>query len=200
MLKEMGRYVRLFEGRGFEKLVLSAKSQNVPRTIEVNRRICDAFDYPIHLGLTHAGLPEDAAVLSAVGIGSLLAEGIGDTIRVSIAGDPVLEIEVAKKILHCLGLLHTSELELIVCPSCARAQVDIIKLARRVKKAVEKIDKPLRVAVMGCVVNGPGEAADADLAVCAAKNKGFIYRHGRKIATVDESKIIPALLKELEKL
>jgi len=200
MLKEMERYVRLFEGRGFDQLVLSAKSQNVARTIEVNRRICDAFDYPIHLGLTHAGLPEDAAVSSAAALGILLAEGIGDTIRVSVGGDPVIEVEIARKILDSLGLRVRNEVELIVCPTCGRAQIDIVKLARKVKKGVEKIDKPLRIAVMGCVVNGPGEAADADLAVCAAKNKGYIYRHGRKVSTVPESKIISALLKELAKL
>jgi len=199
MLREMKRYVRLFENRNFERLVLSAKSSDTCRTIEINRLIAQTFDYPIHLGLTHAGLPEDAEIPSAVTLGALLAEGIGDTIRVSVAGNPVIEAQMAKAILKSLGLDERAEpqLELIVCPTCARAEVDVVKLARRVKKALPKIDKPLRVAVMGCVVNGPGEAADADLALCAAKNKAFIYKRGRKIATVPESKIIPTLLKEL---
>ncbi len=200
MLKEMGKYVRIFEKRGFSQLVLSAKSSDALRTIQINRCIAEALDYPIHLGLTHAGLPEDAQIPSAVALGTLLAEGIGDTIRVSVAGNPVLEVEIAKQILSSLGLYEHMSLELIVCPSCARAQIDIIKLARRVKKAVEEIDKPLRLAVMGCIVNGPGEAADADLAVCAAKNKGYIYRKGRRIAIVPESKIVPVLLEELQKL
>ena len=200
MLREMKRYVRLFESRSFTQLVLSAKSSDCTRTIEINRRIAEAFDYPIHLGLTHAGLPEDAQIPSAVTLGTLLAEGIGDTIRVSAAGNPIVETKIAKQILTALGLYKSSTLELIVCPTCARAQIDVTKLARRVKKAIAGIDKPLRLAVMGCIVNGPGEAGDADMALCAAKNKAFIYRKGRKIATVPESKIIPALLKQLQTL
>jgi len=198
MLNEMKKYVRLFENRNFTQLVLSAKSSDTLRTIEVNRRIADTFDYPIHLGLTHAGLPENARIPSAVALGTLLAEGIGDTIRVSAAAAPLVETEIAKQILIALGLYERSAPELIVCPTCARAQIDVIKLARRVEKALCGIVKPLRIAVMGCVVNGPGEAADADLAVCAAKNKAHIYRKGRKISIVPENKIIPALLKELK--
>jgi (E)-4-hydroxy-3-methylbut-2-enyl-diphosphate synthase len=197
MLKEMKKYVRLFEGRRFTQIVLSAKSSDTIRTIEINRQIADTFDYPIHLGLTHAGLPEDACVPSAVALGALLSEGIGDTIRVSAAGDPVIETEIAKQILITLGLYPAARVQLIVCPTCARAQIDIVKLARQVKKAVSEIDKPIRIAVMGCIVNGPGEAADADLAVCAAKNKAFIYKRGKKIAVVAENQIIPMLLKLL---
>jgi len=200
MLKEMKRYVRLFENCKFTQLVLSAKSSDPLRTIEINRAIAETFDYPIHLGLTHAGLPEDARIPSALTIGTLLAEGIGDTVRVSAAGDPVEEVKIAKEILISLGLYERSTPELIVCPTCARAEIDIVKLARRVEKAIHNIDKPLRVAVMGCVVNGPGEAADADIAICAAKNKAFIYRNGKKISVVPESKIIPALLQELQNL
>ncbi len=202
MLKEMKKYVALFEKRNFTQLVLSAKSSDCLRTIEINRRIAKLFDYPIHLGLTHAGLPEDAQVPSAVTLGALLAEGIGDTIRVSAAADPLMETQMAKQILIALGLYEPAKprLEMIVCPSCARAQIDITRLARRVKKNLPETDKALRIAVMGCVVNGPGEAADADLAVCAAKNKAFIYRKGRRIAIVPQGKIIPELLKQLKKL
>ncbi len=200
MLREMKKYVRLFESRNFTSLVLSAKSSEVVRTIEINRAIAGTFDYPIHLGLTHAGLPEDARLPSAIAMGTLLAEGIGDTIRVSAAGNPVTETEIAKQILIALGLAERLSPELIVCPTCARSGIDVTKLARRVEKALREIDKPLRIAVMGCVVNGPGEAADADLAICAAKNKGYVYRHGRKIAVVPEDKIIPTMLKELEKM
>jgi len=200
MLREMKSYVRLFEGRNFNSLVLSAKSSDVSRTIEINRAISETFDYPIHLGLTHAGLPEDARIPSAIALGTLLAEGIGDTIRVSAAGNPVEEVEIAKQILIALGLYERWRPELIVCPTCARADIDVVKLARRVEKAIRKIDKPLRIAVMGCVVNGPGEAADAELAVCAAKNKGHIYRNGQRISIVPENQIIPALLQELQKI
>ncbi len=200
MLREIKKYVRLFENRGFGQLVLSAKSSDTLRTIEINRRIAETFEYPIHIGLTHAGLPEDAQVPSAVAIGTLLAEGIGDTIRVSVAGDPVTEVEIAKQILIPLGLYQRRGPELIVCPTCGRCEIDITKLARRVKKAIVAIDKPLRIAVMGCIVNGPGEAADADLAICAAKGKAYLYRHGRKIGVVPEKNIVPAMLKELKKL
>lgn len=200
MFNEMKKYIRLFESRKFNQLVLSAKSSDTLRTIEINRCIAKAFDYPIHLGLTHAGLPEDAQIPSSIALGTLLAEGIGDTIRVSAAGDPLVETEIAKQILIALGLYKQPALELIVCPTCARAQIDVAKLARRVKKILTGIDKPLRVAVMGCIVNGPGEAADADLALCAAKNKAYFYRKGRKISIVPESKIIPTLIKELQNL
>jgi len=200
MLREMKSYVRLFEGRNFDSLVLSAKSSDVSRTIEINRAISEAFDYPIHLGLTHAGLPEDARIPSSIALGTLLAEGIGDTIRISAAGNPLKEVEIAKQILTALGLFERSSPELIVCPTCARADIDVIKLARQVEKAISRIDKPLRIAVMGCIVNGPGEAADAELAICAAKNKGYIYRNGRRVSIVPESQIIPALLEELQKI
>ena len=200
MLVEMKKYVRIFESRDFTQLVLSAKSSSTVRTIEINRRIAESFDYPIHIGLTHAGLPEDAIVPSSVTLGTLLAEGIGDTIRVSVAGNPVSEVKIAQQILTALGYYGRAKLELIVCPTCGRAQIDIIKLAKKIKKALTNIDKPLRIAVMGCIVNGPGEAADADLAICAAKNKGYFYRHGRRISVVPEEKIITVLLKEIEKL
>jgi len=200
MLKEMKKYVRIFESRNFNQLVLSAKSSDALRTIEINRRIADTFDYPIHLGLTHAGLPEDARVPSAVSLGTLLAEGIGDTIRVSAADNPVEETKIAKQILTALGLCESSSPELVVCPTCGRAEVDVIKLARRVQKAVSRIDKPLRIAVMGCIVNGPGEAADADIALCGAKDKAYIYRKGRRISIVPESEAVSALLKQIQKL
>ncbi|MBN2316961.1 MAG: flavodoxin-dependent (E)-4-hydroxy-3-methylbut-2-enyl-diphosphate synthase [Sedimentisphaerales bacterium] len=200
MLREMKKYVRLFEDRNFTRLVLSAKSSDTFRTIEINRRMAETFDYPLHLGLTHAGLPEDAAIPSAVALGTLLAEGIGDTIRVSAAGNPVEEVRIARQILDALGLQKRSSPELIVCPTCGRAEIDVVKLARRVGKALCQLDTPIRVAVMGCVVNGPGEAADAELAICAARNKAYIYRNGRRISIVPEDKIIPAILHELQKV
>jgi (E)-4-hydroxy-3-methylbut-2-enyl-diphosphate synthase len=200
MLAEMKKYVRIFENRGFYDIVLSAKSSDTVRTIEVNRLIADNFNYPIHIGLTHAGLPEDAQVPSAVAIGTLLSEGIGDTIRVSLAGDPVNEVVTAKKILSSLGLYQTSKPELVVCPTCGRSQIDVVKLARKVSKSIKQINKPVRIAVMGCVVNGPGEAADADIAICAGKSKAMLYKRGRKIATITEDELLPALLEQIEKL
>ncbi len=200
MLDEMRSYIRLFEGRGFDQIILSAKSTDPLRTIEVNRAIAEAFGYPMHLGLTHAGLPADASIPSAVALGTLLAEGIGDTIRVSAAGDPVIETQIAKAILISLGLAERTRPELIVCPTCGRTEIDVVKLAKRVEKALRKVRKPCRVAVMGCIVNGPGEAADADVAVCAGRGKADLYRHGQKIATIPEPEIIPRLLAALETL
>jgi (E)-4-hydroxy-3-methylbut-2-enyl-diphosphate synthase len=197
MLEEMTGYVRMFEQSGFENLVLSAKSADTVRTIEINRAISDTFDYPVHIGLTHAGLLEDALVPSSVAIGTLLAEGIGDTVRVSIAGDPVQEIEAGKKILASVGLYKQSQPELIVCPTCGRCQIDVVGLAQKVRKLLQKSNKPIRVAVMGCVVNGPGEAADADLAICAGSGKGFLYKNGQKIAAVDEANLLDAISEHL---
>ena len=200
MLKEMIGYVRLFEKRHFEQLVLSAKSSNCLRTIDVNRKISETFDYPIHIGLTHAGLPEDAAIPSAVALGTLLAEGIGDTIRVSAAADPVREVEIAGEILRSLGLCEQSQPTLTVCPTCGRAEVDVVRMARKIRQNLGRVDKPVHIAVMGCVVNGPGEAADADLAVCGGSGKVFFYRKGQKIKIVPEDEVIPLLLKELKSL
>ncbi|MHC4386943.1 MAG: flavodoxin-dependent (E)-4-hydroxy-3-methylbut-2-enyl-diphosphate synthase [Planctomycetota bacterium] len=197
MLKELKSYVRLFEKAGFDNLVLSAKSADTTRTIEVNRAIAENFEYPIHIGLTHAGLPEDALIPSSIAIGTLLAEGIGDTIRVSVAGDPVKEIVIGRQILRSLGLdTHTGP-ELIVCPTCGRCQVNVVALAKKVRKRLEGMTKQVRVAVMGCVVNGPGEAADADIAVCAGAGKGYIYKNGRKIAVVEEAKLLDALAEKI---
>jgi len=197
MIQEMRRYVRVFERRGYTNLVLSVKSADTVRTIEANRALAAAFDYPIHVGLTHAGLPDDATVPSAVALGTLLAEGIGDTIRVSLAGDPVGEVRLGQRILESLGLAERADPELIVCPTCGRCEIDVVVLARQVRRVLADVHKPIRVAVMGCVVNGPGEAADADVAVCAAKGKGFLYRHGRRVAVVPEECLLEALAAEL---
>ena len=199
MLDEMKLYVNLFESRGFDQIVLSAKSTDALRTIEVNRLISQTFDYPVHLGLTHAGLLEDAQIPSAVVLGTLLAEGIGDTVRVSIAGEPVCEVEVAKSILISLGLCKRTGPEVIVCPTCGRTQIEVVRLAQKVRQAVKGSDKALRIAVMGCFVNGPGEAADADIAICGGKDKAYLYKGGEKIDVVPEEKIVERILLELSK-
>lgn len=199
MLAEMKRYVRLFEKHKFDQIVLSAKSADVARTIAVNRAMAETFDYPIHIGLTHAGLLVDAQLPSAIAIGTLLAEGIGDTIRVSVAGDPVQEAHLAHKILQTLHCEPASEPELIVCPTCGRCQVDVCGLASQVRRLLEGIQKPVRVAVMGCIVNGPGEAADADIAVCAGSGKGFIYHNGQQVAVASADKLLDALKDQLSK-
>jgi (E)-4-hydroxy-3-methylbut-2-enyl-diphosphate synthase len=200
MLREMKKYVRFFEKQNFTNLVLSAKSADTVRTIEINRALAENFGYPIHIGLTHAGLPEDAKVPSAIAIGTLLAEGIGDTIRVSLAADPVEEIVFGKQILRSLGLIESTTPELTVCPTCGRCKVDVVKLAKQVRKTLKGINKPAKIAVMGCIVNGPGEAQDADLAVCAAQGKGYIYKHGEKIKVTEEAQLLKALSDEIKRL
>lgn len=198
MMEEMKGYVNLFEDNNFTNIVLSAKSVDVCRTIQINEAFAKSFDYPIHIGLTHAGLPEDAMVPSAVAIGSLLANGIGDTVRVSLAGDPVAEIHAAQQILASLGLYEPNKPKIVVCPTCGRCMIDVISLAEKVKLATESIKKNLKIAVMGCVVNGPGEAADADVAICAGSGKGFVYSKGERVASVPEEDLIEALLDEIK--
>ena len=200
MVKEMTKYVRLFEKNGFDNIVISAKSVDVCRTVEVNRAFSKNFEYPIHIGLTHAGLPEDAIIPSSVALGTLFNEGIGDTIRVSLAGNPVAEIAAAQDILSAVGLFEKNEPQLVVCPTCGRCMVDVVSLAKKVRKAIKGIQIPVKVAVMGCIVNGPGEAADADVAVCAANQKGFLYSKGKKIATVPEPELLDRMLELIHKM
>ncbi|AQQ09497.1 4-hydroxy-3-methylbut-2-en-1-yl diphosphate synthase [Sedimentisphaera cyanobacteriorum] len=200
MFEEMSEYVREFEKRGFCEIVLSAKSVDVNRTIEINRKFSEGFDYPIHIGLTHSGLPEDGIVPSAAAVGSLLSEGIGDTVRISLAGKPENEIITAQDILASFGLYEKKTPRIVVCPTCGRCMIDVLSLAREIKQAVQEIQKPLKIAVMGCIVNGPGEAADADLAVCAGSGKGYIYRGGKKLAVVPEAELLAEFSKQINLL
>jgi (E)-4-hydroxy-3-methylbut-2-enyl-diphosphate synthase len=200
MVEKMAEYLAAFEEADFSNMVLSAKSHDVVTTVAVNRRIAERWDYPIHLGVTHAGLPEDAAVSSAAALGALLTDGIGDTIRLSFAGDPVAEVRAAWDLLATLRLRERRGVNLVACPTCGRAQMDIAALAREVKAAVADLHTPLTVAVMGCVVNGPGEAEGADVAVCAGKDKAILYVRGEKRGTLTAAEIVPAVCDELSKL
>ena len=168
-------------------------------TIDAYSRLADRVTYPLHLGITEAGTPLNGAVRSAVGIGTLLAMGIGDTIRVSLAGDPVKEVDAGFEILKSLNLRQKGA-TLVACPSCGRADVDIIKYAEMVDEAVKRFDHPIKVAVMGCEVNGPGEAKDADVGIAAGAGRGIIFRNGQKVKVVTEDEFIPALLEEMEKV
>ena len=200
MAQKLGEYLGVFQEADFDNLVLSAKSHDPVTTIAVNRRLAEAWDFPIHLGVTHAGLPEDAAISSAAALGALLADGIGDTIRLSFTGDPVAEVQAAFDLLASLRLRQRRGVELIACPTCGRAQVDVAALAAQVKAALADIRTPLTVAVMGCVVNGPGEAEGADVAVCAGKDKAILYSRGKRLGTVEADDILPAVLAEVAKL
>ncbi len=200
MADKLGEYLDIFAAADFHQLVLSAKSHDAFTTIAVNRAMAERWDYPIHLGVTHAGTPSTGAIRSAAAIGALLAEGIGDTIRFSYAGDPVAEVRAATELLASLRLRPRRGIDLIACPTCGRTQVDIVAVAEAVAAALADVTASLTVAVMGCVVNGPGEADGADVAICAGKGKAMLYVHGQQVRTVPEAEIVPAVVAEVNKL
>ncbi|WP_405013254.1 flavodoxin-dependent (E)-4-hydroxy-3-methylbut-2-enyl-diphosphate synthase [Kitasatospora sp. NBC_01539] len=189
----------LFEEHDFRDIKISVKHNDPVVMINAYRQLAAACDYPLHLGVTEAGPSFQGTIKSAVAFGALLAEGIGDTIRVSLSAPPAEEIKVGNQILESLGLRQRG-LEIVSCPSCGRAQVDVYKLAEEVTAGLEGMEVPLRVAVMGCVVNGPGEAREADLGVASGNGKGQIFVKGEVIKTVPESKIVETLIEEALKL
>ena len=190
--------IELLESLNFELIKVSLKAFDVPETIEANRLIARRMPYPIHLGITESGTPRRGAIRSAVGIGILLWEGIGDTIRVSLTGDPREEVSAGYEILKSLGLSNRGP-TLISCPTCGRTEIDVVALANAVEKRLEKIDKSIKVAVMGCVVNGPGEAKNADVGIACGKGKGIIFSKGKQVRTVNEPEFLSALMAEIEK-
>jgi len=191
--------IKLMEGLGFNLIKVSLKAFDVPTTIQAYGMIADKIPYPLHLGITEAGLPQAGTVRSAVGVGILLYQGIGDTIRVSLSAYPCEEVFAGYEILKSLGLRQRGP-TLVSCPSCGRAEVDVIKLAEAVDKHLKKITKPIKVAVMGCVVNGPGEAKDADVGIACGKGKGAIFRKGKIVSTVTEENLLEALMAEINSL
>jgi len=190
--------IKLMESLDFDLIKVSLKAFDVPTTIRTYQMIADKIPYPLHLGVTEAGLPRTGAVRSAIGIGVLLYQGIGDTIRVSLSAHPCEEVFVAYEILKSLGLRQRGS-TLVSCPSCGRAEVDIIALAEAVSKRLEKLGKPVKVAVMGCVVNGPGEAKDADVGIACGKGKGAIFRKGKVVGTANDDSLLEALVAEIER-
>ncbi len=196
MLETLDDYMRIFDQNDFHNVVLAAKSIDATLVIDAYRAISERFDFPLHLGVTHAGPPETGRIRSIAAIGSLLAMGIGDTIRISYAADPIHEVEDAKELLCSLDLRNRVEPELIACPTCGRIEIDLIKLVADVRKKLATIKTPVKVAVMGCVVNGPGEAEGADVAIFAGKGKGIIYIQGEQTRTVNESEMLDALYEE----
>lgn len=193
-------FVEYFEKRGFDDIVLSAKAHSVPTTIETYRALSRELPHvPLHLGVTEAGTVQQGTIKSAVGLGVLLAEGIGDTMRVSLTADPVEEPPVCWGILQSLGLRRRGP-ELVSCPTCGRTQVDLIGLAEEVAERLKGCSKPISVAVMGCVVNGPGEASDADVGVACGRGVGMVFRHGEVIRKVPEDQIVDALMEEIDRL
>jgi (E)-4-hydroxy-3-methylbut-2-enyl-diphosphate synthase len=191
------RHVRILEDMGYQEIKISLKAPDVGRTCEAYRLMAEAVDYPLHLGITEAGTLLSGAVKSSVGLGILLNEGIGDTIRVSLTGDPVEEVRVAWGILGALGLRRRG-VELISCPTCGRTQVDLIPVAEEVERRLLHVDVPLQVAVMGCAVNGPGEAREADLGICGGKTHWLLFRKGQVIRKLKPQEAVEVLVKEVE--
>lgn len=192
--------IALLERHGFTDVKVSVKHQNVTEMIAAYRKLARLTDVPLHLGVTEAGTPKQGVVKSAIGIGTLLAEGIGDTIRVSLTADPVEEVKLGKQILQTLGLKE-SGFDLVACPSCGRAELDVFALANEVEQRVQKMDlPPMQIAVMGCEVNGPGEARDADLGIAAGPGRGLLFAKGKQIGWIDSDRLVDALLEEAERM
>lgn len=191
--------VRMIEDAGYDNIVISIKSSDVPMCIKAHQLISSRTLYPLHVGITEAGTVYNGTIKSSVGLGIILHEGIGDTIRVSLTGDPVQEVICAKRILKTLDL-RKGGIEVVSCPTCGRTQIDLISLAEKVNKLVENYDSDIKVAVMGCVVNGPGEAREADLGIAGGKGEGLIFRKGVVLKKLPEDELLDALKEELEKL
>lgn len=193
-------YVRFCYEQGFRDVVVSAKAHDVPTTVATYRLLSERLpEVPLHIGVTEAGTLFQGLVKSASGLGILLEQGIGDTMRISLTDDPLQEIRACWTLLGSLGLRRRNP-ELVSCPTCGRCKVDLIGLAKQVEERLQKVDRPLQVAVMGCVVNGPGEAADADIGVACGDGSGVIFAHGETLRKVDEADILEALFEEIEKV
>jgi len=199
MVESVKNEVEILNSTGFDNIILSAKASNVLTTVKVNEIISDMFDYPIHIGITEAGPLTDSLVKSSIGIGILLSEGIGDTLRVSITGTPVNEVVAGFDILKALGLREFG-MEIVSCPMCGRTEFDIQSIVDKLKSDFRDVRKKIKVAVMGCVVNGPGEAKDADIGVACGKNSGVLFKQGRCVRVLKGEEIYPVLKSEIEKL
>ncbi len=193
------RHVAILDELNFSDIVVSMKMSDVPTMLAAYRKFDKISDIPLHVGVTEAGTPKGGLMKSAVGIGALLSEGIGDTVRVSLTADPINEVYAAKEILKILGL-KKGGIEIVSCPTCGRTQIDLISIANEVEKRLEHINKDIKVAVMGCVVNGPGEARDADIGIAGGKGEGLIFRRGEIIRKVPENRLVDELMSEVEKL
>ena len=199
LVKSAMKHVRILEEFDFHDIIISIKASDVPMSIETYTLLSENCNYPIHLGITEAGTVWGGTIKSAVGIGAILSMGIGDTVRVSLTGDPVEEVRAAKEILKSLGLGKFG-VEFISCPTCGRTEIDLISIAQEVEKRCRRINKNIKVAVMGCAVNGPGEAREADIGIAGGKGVGLIFKKGEIIRKVDEKLLVDSLMEEIEKL
>lgn len=199
MVESALEHIHLLEKHRFHDIKVSLKASNIPMMLEAYQKLSQKVDYPLHVGVTESGTVHSGTIKSSVGIGALLAQGIGDTIRVSLTGDPVHEIEVGFGILKALNLRQRGP-ELISCPTCGRCQIDLIPIAEEVERQISKLDKPLKVAIMGCVVNGPGEAREADIGIAGGKGVGLLFKKGEIIRKVPQEQLVQALLEELDRM
>lgn len=190
-------HVRILEAQDFYDMKISLKAHDVPLTLEAYKLMSETVDYPLHLGITEAGTARTGMIKSAVGIGALLAQGIGDTFRISLTGDPVVEVKVANEILKSLGMKEYGP-TLISCPTCGRTEIDLAGIANQVEERLANITEPISVAVMGCVVNGPGEARGADVGIAGGFGEGLVFRKGEIVRKVDESVLVEELFKEID--
>ena len=198
MVESALREIAYFDEVGFDQIKISVKASNVPLMVEAYRQLSEVTDYPLHLGVTEAGPLPNGLLRATAGIAALLLEGIGDTIRYSLTADPVEEARAGRQLLEALGLRERKNIDLIACPSCGRAEIDVIDVANRAMKAFGERQIPLQVAVMGCVVNGPGEAREADLGIAAGNKRGHLFVKGRNVAVVPESEMVEALVEWAE--
>ncbi len=196
MVETALQYIKFFEKRGFRNLKISLKASDVGRTVEAYRKIAPLIPYPLHVGITEAGTLLTGTVKSSIGIGMLLAEGIGETIRVSLAAPPLYEVKVGWEILKALGLRKRG-VELIACPTCGRLEVDLLPIVDEIEKRLEKLNVPLKVAVMGCVVNGPGEAKEADIGLACGRGVGIIFEKGKLVERVEEGEMVKKFVKRV---
>lgn len=197
MVRTVLQYCEHFESLGFRDIVLSLKASDVPSTLEAYRSIATQCDYPLHLGVTAAGPPSLATIKSAIGIGGLLSEGIGDTLRVSYTGASELEVEAGFDILEALGLYKRRRADLISCPTCGRCEIDLVKIVEQVRHRLPNDKKHLQIAIMGCIVNGPGEAREVDIGIAGGKGFGFLFKKGEKVRKIPEDRMVDELLEEI---
>lgn len=197
LVESAGRHIQILEELNFTNIKVSLKASDVLKTVEAYRLFSKTYDYPLHIGISEAGPPSTGIIKSSVGLGILLAEGIGDTIRVSLTANPEEEVRVAYAILGSLGLRKRG-VNIISCPTCGRCKIDLRRLVTKVEKRVKNIDKPVMIAVMGCVVNGPGEAREADFGIAGGKGRGILFKKGKIIKRLNEENLLEALLKEIE--
>ncbi len=199
MVESAMRHIALLEEHAFSDIVISLKASNVQMMVDAYRLIAKKVDYPLHLGVTEAGTAWAGTIKSAIGIGSLLMDGIGDTIRVSLTGHPVEEVKVGIQILKSIGLKEQG-MELISCPTCGRCQIDLIKIAKTIEQRIQNNDKNIKIAVMGCAVNGPGEAREADIGIAGGNGVGLIFKKGEIIKKVSEDQLVDELLREIDNM